>query len=52
MKNEFNGRDVQGHEKQVNHQKQFVFVVESCAHFRSFGIHTSMNANNAIEKLQ
>jgi len=34
-----------------NHQKQFVFVVGSCAHFRSFGVHNNMNVESAIEKL-
>ncbi len=28
-----------------------MFVVGSCVHFRSFGVHSSMNAENAIEKL-
>ncbi len=34
-----------------NCQKQFAFVVGSCAHFRSFGIHSNMNAESVIEKL-
>jgi hypothetical protein len=38
--------------KQGNCRKQFVFIVGSCAHFQSFGVHTNMNAENAIEKLQ
>jgi hypothetical protein len=36
---------------QGNHQKQFAFVVRSCAHFQSFGVHNSMSAKSAIEKL-
>jgi hypothetical protein len=37
--------------KRGNHQKQFAIVARSCARFWSFGIHNSMNAKNAIEKL-
>ncbi len=33
-------------------QKQFTFVVGSCAHFSSSRIHSSMNVESAIEKLQ
>jgi hypothetical protein len=29
-----------------------LFVVGSCVYFLSYGIHRSMNVNNAIEKLQ
>jgi hypothetical protein len=29
-----------------------MFVVGSCAHFLSFGIHSSMSVESAIEKLQ
>jgi hypothetical protein len=28
-----------------------VFVARSCAHFQSFGVHSSMNAESVIEKL-
>ncbi len=35
-----------------NCQKQITFVVRSCARFQSFGIHNSVNAKSAIEKLQ
>ncbi len=38
--------------KRDNHQKQFAFVVGSCAHFQSFGIHSNMNVDSVIEKLQ
>jgi hypothetical protein len=34
-----------------NHQKQIEFIIGSCAHFRSFGIHNSMSTKSAIEKL-
>jgi hypothetical protein len=29
-----------------------MFIIGSCAHFGSFGIHNSMNEESAIEKLQ
>ncbi len=35
--------------KQRNYQKQFAFVVGSCARFRSFGIHSSMSAECVIK---
>jgi hypothetical protein len=35
-----------------NHQKRFMFVVESCAHFQSFGVHSGMSAESVIGKLQ
>ncbi len=35
-----------------NCQKQFVFVTRSCTCFQSFGDHSNMSAENAIEKLQ
>jgi hypothetical protein len=38
--------------KQGNHRKRFVFVVGSCACFRSFGIYNNMSEESAIEKLQ
>jgi hypothetical protein len=38
--------------KQGNCQKKFTFVIGSCARFRSFRIHNSMNVESAIEKLQ
>jgi hypothetical protein len=38
--------------KQGNRQKRFVFVVGSCACFRSFGIYNNMSEESAIEKLQ
>jgi hypothetical protein len=38
--------------KQSNRQKQFAFIVRSCAHFRSFGIHSNMSIESVIEKLQ
>jgi hypothetical protein len=38
--------------KRGNRQKQIVFVVGSCMCFQSFGVHNSMNAKSAIEKLQ
>ncbi len=50
-KNECNGWDVQGQKWWSDHQKQFVFVVGSCTHFQSFGVHSNMNAKSAIEKL-
>ncbi len=34
-----------------NRQKQIVFIVGSCACFQSFGVHNSVNAKSAIEKL-
>jgi hypothetical protein len=34
-----------------NYQKQFVFIVGSYAHFRSFGICSNMSVESAIEKL-
>ncbi len=34
----------------TNHKK-FTFVVGSCAHFSSSGVHSSMNVESAIEKL-
>ncbi len=37
--------------KWCNHQKWFLFLIESCEHFRSFGDHRSMNVESAIEKL-
>jgi hypothetical protein len=38
--------------KQGNHRKRFVFVIGNCVHFQSFKVHSSMNVENAIEKLQ
>ncbi len=38
--------------KQGNCQKWFAFVVGSCVCFQSFGVHSSMRVENAIEKLQ
>ncbi len=38
--------------KQSNHQNQFVFVARSYVRFQSFGLHSNMSANNAIEKPQ
>jgi hypothetical protein len=38
--------------KQGNHPKQFVFIVGSCVHFRSFKVHYNMNVENTIEKPQ
>jgi hypothetical protein len=38
--------------KPGNCRKQFVFIVRSCVHFQSFGVHSNMSAENAIEKLQ
>ncbi len=35
-----------------NHQKQFVFVAKSYACFQSFGVHSNMSLESAIEKLQ
>ncbi len=29
-----------------------MFVVESCAHFQNSGIHSNMNVDDVIEKLQ
>jgi hypothetical protein len=29
-----------------------VFIVGSCAHFQSFGVHNIMSVENAIEKIQ
>jgi hypothetical protein len=34
-----------------NCKKQLAFVARSCAHFQSFGIHSNMSAESAIEKL-
>ncbi len=38
--------------KRGNCRKQFVFIVGSCARFRSSGVHNSMNAKSVIEKQQ
>jgi len=38
--------------KKGNCWKQFVFVAKSCAHFWNYGVHNSMIAKSAIEKLQ
>jgi hypothetical protein len=38
--------------KPGNCQKQFAFITRSYAHFQSFGVHSSMSAESAIEKLQ
>jgi hypothetical protein len=46
------GRMFKDKKKWGNHQKQFVFVAKSCACFRSFGVHSSMSLESAIEKLQ
>ncbi len=46
------GRMFKDMKKRGNCQKQFAFVLRSCVHFRSFGVHSSMSAQNAIEKLQ
>jgi len=32
------GRTLKDEKKYGNHQKQFTFIVGSCAHFRSFGV--------------
>jgi hypothetical protein len=45
------GKMFKDKKKRGNHQKQFAFVAKSCAHFRSFGIHSSVSADCAIEKL-
>jgi hypothetical protein len=46
------GRRFKDKKKQGIHKKQFTFVARSCAHFWSFGVHNSMSAKSAIEKLQ
>ncbi len=38
--------------KRGNHQKLFSSIAGSCEHFQSSRIHSSMNVENAIEKLQ
>ncbi len=35
-----------------NCRKLFLFITKGCEHFRSFGVHSSVSAKNAIEKLQ
>jgi hypothetical protein len=35
-----------------NCQKQFTFIVGGCVYFWSFGVHITMSADSAIEKLQ
>jgi hypothetical protein len=37
--------------KQGNHRKQFAYVAKCCACFQSFGIHSNMSVESAIEKL-
>jgi IS4 transposase len=46
------GKMFKDEKKQGNRRKQFTFVVGSCARFRSFRIHNSMNVKSAIEKLK
>jgi hypothetical protein len=46
------GRKFKDEKKWGNHQKQFPFVVGSCAHFQSSKVHNSMNPKSAIEKPQ
>jgi hypothetical protein len=31
-----------------NRWKQFAFIVKSCVHFQSFGVHSNMNAESVI----
>jgi hypothetical protein len=45
------GRMFKDKKKQGNHQKQFMFITRSCAHFQSFGVHNIMSVDSAIEKL-
>jgi hypothetical protein len=33
-------------EKRGNHRKQFVFIIGSCVHFRSSGVHSNMNVES------
>jgi len=49
-KNECNNKMFE-EKKRNNYRKRFVFVVGSCVHFRSFGVHNNMSAKSAIEKL-
>ncbi len=46
-KNECDRRDVQGQKKRGNHRKQFTFVVGSCAHFRNFGVGSTISHKGA-----
>jgi hypothetical protein len=46
------GEKFKDEKKWSNHQKQFAFVVGSCARFQNFGVHSNMSVDSAIEKLQ
>jgi hypothetical protein len=46
------GKKLKDNNKQSNHRMLISFVIKSCVCFQSFGVHISMNAESAIEKLQ